>query len=104
MTKVSFIIPMHNEGENVNLMFDRLNKVIKDNKINSEVILIDDNSNDNSNPMIVGSEDLENYYDDHTEKCIDIVKDGSDINWYRNDILMVKIKKERFKKEKSVKK
>ena len=39
---------MHNEGENVNIMFDRLNKVIKDNKINSEVILIDDNSKDNT--------------------------------------------------------
>lgn len=46
--KVSVVIPAHNEEENIEILVEKIRKTFTINKINGEVILIDDGSTDNT--------------------------------------------------------
>lgn len=50
-TKLSIIVPCYNEEKNIPLIVDRY-KQIKDKTINTELILVDNGSTDNSNKLI----------------------------------------------------
>lgn len=49
--KVSIIVPAHNEEDNLLILVKNLQDLIKREKLNAEIILVDDNSND-STPQI----------------------------------------------------
>jgi len=53
--KVSIIIPTYNEKENIPKLFERIFKVFNENKIDGEIIVVDDNSPD-------GTADVANKY------------------------------------------
>ena len=54
MKDISLIIPIYNEEKNINLLFDRLRKVIVSTGLNAEYIFINDGSRDNSLALIKG--------------------------------------------------
>ena len=47
-TEYTIVIPFRNEEKNLNILLPRLAKVIDDQKVSLELILVDDFSNDNS--------------------------------------------------------
>ena len=49
--RISIIIPAHNEEENLPILIPRLQKMIRKNKLNAEIIIVDDNSTD-STPVL----------------------------------------------------
>ena len=51
--KLSIIIPAYNEAATIHLILDRLNKVVLDNKIEKEVILVNDCSTDNTEEVLM---------------------------------------------------
>jgi len=52
MPELSIVIPIYNEEENIPVLFERLNGVISQLKIGSELIFINDGSKDNSIALI----------------------------------------------------
>jgi len=48
MDKVSFVIPVYNEEENVRILFNEIKSVMKKTKYDYEVIFVDDGSTDNT--------------------------------------------------------
>lgn len=48
MKKISIIVPAHNEEENLPELIPRLQKTIRKNKLNAEIIIVDDNSTDST--------------------------------------------------------
>ena len=64
MKKISIIVPVCNEDENLNNFYDSLHTELKNNKINYEIIFIDDGSIDNSLEIIrkIASKDRKVYY------------------------------------------
>lgn len=54
---ISVIVPTYNERENMNILFDRIDKSLKD--INYEIIVVDDNSPDETGKVV---EELSNKY------------------------------------------
>ncbi|MEI7579289.1 MAG: glycosyltransferase family 2 protein [bacterium] len=56
---ISIVAPVYNEEACIQEFLKRITKVIKDNKINYELVLVNDGSNDNS-PLIIVKEALEN--------------------------------------------
>ncbi len=52
MKDISLIIPIYNEEKNINLLFERLRKVIASTALNAEYIFINDGSRDNSLALI----------------------------------------------------
>lgn len=49
---ISIVVPAHNEEENLPLLIEDLIKLIEKNKLNSEIILVDDNSTDKTGEII----------------------------------------------------
>lgn len=50
--RLSIVIPIYNEEDNIHLLIDRLNSLINRTKINTEVILVDDHSEDQTQSLI----------------------------------------------------
>ncbi|MEA3398689.1 MAG: glycosyltransferase family 2 protein [Patescibacteria group bacterium] len=50
--KLSIIIPIYNEAENIKALINEIEETIKANKINTEIIAVDDGSTDNSLKII----------------------------------------------------
>jgi len=46
--KISIVIPAHNEEDNLPILIENIWHLIKKNRLNSEIILVDDNSNDST--------------------------------------------------------
>ena len=46
MTKYSLLIPTYNERENISLLIYMIDKILTTNKINYEIIIVEDNSPD----------------------------------------------------------
>lgn len=57
MPRISIIIPIYNEGDNIHTLFERIHRCIK--KLDYEIIVVDDNSTDGTVYMI---EELSNEY------------------------------------------
>ena len=52
LSKLSVIIPAHNEGENLANCITGLEKILSKNKIDREIIVVNDNSTDNTNQVL----------------------------------------------------
>ena len=50
--KVSIIVPTYKEKENISKLFNRILNVFKTNKINGEIIVVDDNSQDETEEIV----------------------------------------------------
>jgi dolichol-phosphate mannosyltransferase len=50
--KVSIVIPTYKEKDNIPELFDRIFKVLNNNKIDGEIIVVDDNSQDGTNEIV----------------------------------------------------
>ena len=53
LIKLSVVIPTYKEAENVRLLIPRIYRVLKRNRINAEIIIIDDNSNDGIEDVVL---------------------------------------------------
>ncbi|MDO8622729.1 MAG: glycosyltransferase family 2 protein [archaeon] len=51
-TELSLIIPTYNEKENIQVLLDKLFSILKQNKINGEIIIVDDNSPDETGKVV----------------------------------------------------
>lgn len=51
-TELSMIIPTYNEKENIPILLDKLFVIFKQNKINGEIIIVDDNSPDKTGEIV----------------------------------------------------
>jgi len=58
--KISVVVPAHNEQDNLPILVKNLQDLIKKNKLDAEIVLVDDNSND-STPVIC--DNLKREYD-----------------------------------------
>ncbi len=54
--KLSLVIPTYNEKDNIQKLIERIQREFKENKINGEIIIIDDNSPDGTGKIL---EDLD---------------------------------------------
>lgn len=50
--RVSIVVPTYHEKDNISILFDRVLKVFKENKITGEIIVVDDNSNDGTEQVV----------------------------------------------------
>jgi dolichol-phosphate mannosyltransferase len=50
--KVSIVIPTYKKKDNIPELFDRIFKVLNNNKIDGEIIVVDDNSQDGTNEIV----------------------------------------------------
>ncbi|OIO40650.1 glycosyltransferase [Candidatus Pacearchaeota archaeon CG_4_9_14_3_um_filter_31_7] len=50
--EISIVIPVHNEQENLNLLYERIKEILIKLKKNYEIVFVDDGSTDNSFPML----------------------------------------------------
>jgi dolichol-phosphate mannosyltransferase len=50
---ISIIIPTYNEADNIKLIVPRLSKVLNDEGISSEIIVVDDNSPDGTADIVM---------------------------------------------------
>ncbi len=49
---ISIIVPAHNEEENIPMLIDDLQKMIKKSKLNAEVLIVNDHSTDNTQQVV----------------------------------------------------
>ena len=52
LNKLSVIVPAHNEAENLRPCVLGIEKILEENKINREIIVVNDNSTDNTNQIL----------------------------------------------------
>ena len=52
MNKLSVIIPAHNEAENLEFCITDIEKALNENEIDREIIVVNDNSTDNTNQVL----------------------------------------------------
>ena len=52
LNKLSVIVPAHNEAENLRTCVLGIEKILEENKINREIIVVNDNSTDNTNQIL----------------------------------------------------
>ena len=52
LNKLSVIVPAHNEAENLRPCVLGIDKILEENKINREIIVVNDNSTDNTNQIL----------------------------------------------------
>jgi glycosyltransferase involved in cell wall biosynthesis len=68
ISKLSIIIPAYNEAATIHLILDRLNKVVLINKIEKELILVNDCSTDNTEEVLL------NYRQAHPELTMQYIR------------------------------
>ena len=52
ISKLSFVIPCYNEKNNLSKLISDLNRFALDQKVNYEILIIDDGSDDNSSLIV----------------------------------------------------
>ncbi len=75
LDKLSVIIPAHNEAENLTTCIMGIERILGENKIDGEIIVVNDNSTDNTNQI------LENL--SHQFKCLRVVENKGECGFGR---------------------
>ena len=75
LDKLSVIIPAHNEAENLTTCIMGIERILVENKIDGEIIVVNDNSTDNTNQI------LENLC--HQFKCLRVVENKGECGFGR---------------------
>ena len=50
--KVAIVVPAHNEEENIEKLVNDIDEVLRQLKIQNQIIIVDDNSNDNTTTVL----------------------------------------------------